>query len=75
MAHRNLHKEDFVPTDDGRYQVEYKKIEIGEGSNLTVEKRNEDGSYEVIQAMIRRLNDRIFISWSEPFEGRLIFEK
>jgi hypothetical protein len=75
MAHQDLHKEDFVPTDNNLYQVEYKKGEIGEGSDLTVEKKNEDGSYEVIQAMIRRFEDRIFISWSEPFDGRLIFEK
>jgi hypothetical protein len=74
MAQKNFKKEDFVNTDD-QYQIEYKKEEIGQGSDLTVERIDETGSYEVIQAEIKRFNDRIFICWSEPFDGRIIFNQ
>ena len=74
MAQKNFKKEDFVNTDD-QYQIEYKKEEIGQGSDLTVERIDQTGSYEVIQAEIKRLNDSIFICWSEPFVGRIIFNQ
>lgn len=75
MAEKFFRKEDFVKNDNEQYQVEYTIKEIGEGSNLIVEKKNENGEYEVVLTQINRYNDRIFIMWSEPFEGRLIFEK
>jgi len=75
MAQKFFSKEDFVKNTQEQYQVEYTSQEIGEGSNLTVEKKNENGEYEVVQAQIHRHDFQIFIVWSEPFEGRLIFEK
>lgn len=75
MAQKLFTKEDFVKNDEKQYQIEYNVQEIGEGSNLTVEKKNENGEYEVVQTEINRYDDRIFIVWSEPFDGRLIFEK
>lgn len=74
MSQREFTKEDFVLATDGRYQIEYQKGEIGEGVNLVVEKSDSGGEYEVLQVEIKRFEDRIFIIWSEPFNGRLIFE-
>lgn len=76
MAHKNFRKEDFVK-DEGTdlYQVEFRKGNIGEGADLIVERQKEDGEYENLQAEIRRHNDRIFICWSEPFNGRVIFDE
>jgi len=74
MSQKNFKKEDFINTDD-QYQIEYKKEEIGEGSNLIVERIYEKGSYEVVQAEIKRLEESIFICWSEPFDGRIIFNQ
>ncbi|UZT98449.1 hypothetical protein ODZ84_02440 [Chryseobacterium fluminis] len=39
MAQKNFRKEDFEDGSFGRYHIEYKKGEIGEGSNLIVEKK------------------------------------
>ncbi len=75
MAQRNFRKEDFVKNTEEQYQIEYKMNDIGEGSNVTVEKKNQNGEFEVVQAEINRFEDSIFIRWSEPFDGRLIFEK
>ncbi|MDQ0781850.1 glutathione synthase [Chryseobacterium sp. W4I1] len=75
MLNRNFTKSDFVLNNENRYQLEFTVNEIGEGSNLTVERKKENGEYETVQAEISRLNDKIFINWSEPFDGRLIFEK
>jgi len=76
MAHRNFIKSDFILDEaSNQYQIEFRKGNIGEGSNLIVEKLSDDGSYETIQAQIKRHNDSIFICWSEPFNGRLIFEE
>ena len=75
MLNRNFTKAEFVLNDENQYQLEFTIQEIGQGSNLTVERKKENGEYETIQAMITRLNDQIFIKWSEPFDGRLIFEK
>jgi uncharacterized protein YecA (UPF0149 family) len=74
MSSRNFKKEEFVK-DNEQYQLEFKIQEIGEGSNLTIEKQKENGEYEVVQAEIKRFNDSIFITWSQPFNGRIIFEK
>ncbi|MCT2563921.1 glutathione synthase [Chryseobacterium herbae] len=74
MLSKNFTKTEFVLNNDNQYQLEYSIEEIGQGSNLTVERKKENGEFETIQAMITRLNDQIFIKWSEPFDGRLIFE-
>lgn len=73
MAHKDFTKEDFIKTEDGNYQLEYLKSEIGEGSNLIVEQKNEDGSYTVIQIPIKRHNESIFIAIQQPVDGRIIF--
>lgn len=75
MSQRNFKKEDFVKNSEGQYQIEYQTNEIGEGSNLTVEKEKGKDQYEVLQVEIKRFEESIFICWSEPFDGRLIFEK
>jgi hypothetical protein len=76
MAHRNFRKEDFFK-DEGSdlYQVEFRKGDVGEGADLVVERQKEDGEYETLQAQMKRHNDRIFICWSEPFDGRVIFDE
>ncbi|HCA09666.1 MULTISPECIES: hypothetical protein [unclassified Chryseobacterium] len=74
MLSKNFTKAEFVLNNENQYQLEYGKDEIGEGSNLTIERKKENGEFETVQANITRLNDRIFIKWSEPFDGRLIFE-
>jgi len=74
MAHKEFTKEDFVKTDDGNYQLEYSKSEIGEGSNLIVEEKTADGTYSVIQIPIKRHNESIFIVVDQPIEGRLILD-
>lgn len=74
MLHKNFTKADFVLNSENQYQLEFTIDEIGQGSNLTVERKKENGEFETVQANISRLNDRIFIKWSEPFDGRLIFE-
>lgn len=75
MLSRDFTKEEFTLSAEKRYQIEFTIKEIGEGSNLTIERKKEDGEYETIQAEVTRSNDSIFINWSEPFNGRLIFEK
>ncbi|GEN70622.1 MULTISPECIES: glutathione synthase [Chryseobacterium] len=75
MLNKNFTKAEFILNNENQYQLEFTIQEIGQGSNLIVERKNENGEYETVQAMITRLNDRIFIKWSEPFDGRLIFEK
>lgn len=75
MAQKLFSKEDFVKNTDGQYQVEFTVHEIGVGSNLIIERQMENGEYENLQTEINRFDDRIFIVWSEPFDGRLIFEK
>lgn len=74
MLHKNFTKADFVLNRENQYQLEFTIDEIGQGSNLTIERKKENGEFETVQANISRLNDRIFIKWSEPFDGRLIFE-
>ncbi|ROI00004.1 glutathione synthase [Chryseobacterium daecheongense] len=74
MAPRNFKKEEFVKDGD-RYKVEFKIKEIGEGVDLIVERRRDDGEYELIQAEISRMNDSIFIFWSEPIDGRVVSDE
>ncbi|MGK6341010.1 glutathione synthase [Chryseobacterium sp. DT-3] len=75
MLNKNFTKAEFVLNNENQYQLEFTIQEIGQGSNLIVERKNENGEFETVQIMITRLNDRIFIKWSEPFDGRIIFEK
>ncbi|MDR6403207.1 MULTISPECIES: glutathione synthase [Chryseobacterium] len=75
MAHKNFRKEDFVKDSSGQYQVEFRKGNIGEGSDLIVERKNEKEEYEILQAEIKRHDDRIFVCWSEPFDGRVLFDE
>jgi len=75
MAHKEFTQADFKQSEGGYFGVEYRKGDIGAGSNLIVERKMEDGEYEVLQAEIKRFDESIFICWSEPFDGRLIFEE
>lgn len=75
MAHRNFKKEDFVQDESGQYKIEFQKGNIGEGSDLIVERQKEDGEYETLQAEIKRHEENIFVFWSEPFDGRVIFDE
>ncbi|SDJ42518.1 glutathione synthase [Chryseobacterium jejuense] len=75
MSQKQFKKADFAPNDEEQYQIEFKITEIGEGIDLIVQRLNEKGEYEMVQAPVRRLNDRIFIVWDHPFDGRLIFDE
>lgn len=75
MSQKQFKKTDFAQNHEKQYQIEFKVNEIGEGSNLTVERLNEKGEYEIIQAPIRRLNESIFVVWDHPFDGRIIFDE
>jgi len=74
MANKEFKKRDFVKTDEGNYQLEYTKSEIGEGSNLIIEQKSANGEYSVVQIPIKRHNENIFIVVDQPIDGRLIFE-
>jgi len=74
MAHKNFKKEDFTKNHSGEYLLEFQEGNIGKGVDLIVERKNENGDYEVLQAEIKRHNQLIMISWSEPFEGRILFD-
>lgn len=74
MATKNFNKEEFVQDGD-RYQIEFSMKEIGGGSDLTIERKKDDGEYEIVQAEVNRHENSFFVVWSEPFNGRLIFEK
>lgn len=74
MADIFFKKEDFVKYDN-RYKVEFKQDEIGTGSDLVVEKKDENGEYEVILAEITRTDEDLFIVWSEPFDGRIVSDQ
>jgi hypothetical protein len=73
MAKKNFNKEDFIQNNEGQYQIEFKVREIGEGINLMVERLNENGTYEIIQAP-KRFNESIFVVWDHPFDGRIVFD-
>lgn len=74
MAEKTFNKEDFTKTNEKEYQLEYTIGEIGEGVNLIVEKLTEQGKYEVVQAPLRRSDNKIYIVWDSPFDGRLLFD-
>jgi len=74
MAQIIFSKEDFTKSNEKEYQLEYNVNEIGEGSDLIVERLTEKGDYETIQAPLRRLNDKVFIIWDSPFNGRILFD-
>lgn len=73
MSQKIFNKEDFTKIKDGEYQLEYTIHEIGEGSDLIVERMTEKGDYEIIQPQLRRSNDKILIIWNSPFDGRILF--
>ena len=75
MATVEFKKENFVKGDFDEFHIEYKMSEVGNGSNLIIETLHEDGIYDVVQVPVRRSNDSVFICFSEPTDGRLIFEK
>ncbi|MGE8554891.1 MAG: glutathione synthase [Chryseobacterium jejuense] len=75
MSQKQFKKNDFAPNDEEQYQIEFKISEIGEGIDLIVQRLNEKGEYEMVQAPVKRFNDRIFIVWDQPFDGRLIFDE
>lgn len=74
MAHIEFKREDFIKNEGGRYQLEYLKSEIGEGSNLIIEKKDADGMFSVIQLPIKRHNEIIYIEIDQPIDGRLILD-
>lgn len=74
MAEKIFNKKDFTKTNEKEYQLEYTIGEIGEGVNLIVEKLTEQGKYEVVQAPLRRSDNKIYIVWDSPFDGRVLFD-
>lgn len=73
MSQKIFNKKNFTKTNEKEYQLEYTISEIGEGSNLIVERMTEKGNYEIIQTQLRKSNDKIFIIWDSPFDGRVLF--
>ncbi|WP_426481729.1 glutathione synthase [Chryseobacterium sp. R2ACT005] len=74
MAQIIFSKEDFTKSNEKEYQLEYNVNEIGKGSDLIVERLTEKGDYEIIQAPLQKSNDKIFIIWDIPFDGRILFD-
>ncbi len=75
MSQKQFKKTDFAENNEKQYQIEFKTDEIGEGINIIVQKLNEKGEYEMIQAPVRRFNKSIFVVWDHPFDGRIIFDE
>lgn len=75
MSQKQFKKTDFAENNEKQYQIGFKTDEIGEGINLIVQRLNEKGEYEMIQAPVRRLNENIFVIWDHPFDGRIIFDE
>ncbi|MDN3691436.1 glutathione synthase [Chryseobacterium tructae] len=75
MSQKKFKKTDFVQNNEKQYQIEFKVNEIGEGINLIVQRLNEKGEYEIVQAPVRRLNESIFVVWDHPFDGKIIFDE
>lgn len=49
---------------------------LEKGVDLIVEREDENGEYEVIQAQIIRSQDeKVYIVWSEPFNGRVVSDE
>lgn len=74
MPQEDFNKEDFIQNNEKEYQIEFKIHEIGEGINLIVERLNEKGEYEIVQAPVRRSDDKVFVVWDQPFNGRILFD-
>ncbi|KQM35757.1 hypothetical protein [Chryseobacterium sp. Leaf201] len=74
MAEKSFRKEDFIKGDAEDYKLRYRKDDIGIGSDLTVERINDSGEHEVVLANIHRHDDYVEIFWSEPFNGRLLYD-
>ncbi|WP_159475993.1 glutathione synthase [Chryseobacterium sp. 18068] len=74
MASINFSKQNFVKDGD-RYKLGFKKNDIGEGVDLIVERKEENGTFTLIQAEINRANDNVFVVWSEPFDGRVVTDE
>ena len=74
MAQIIFSKEDFTKRNEKEYQLEYNVNEIGKGSDLIVERLTEKGDYEIIQAPLQKSNDKIFIIWDTPLDGRTLFD-
>lgn len=75
MAHKIFRKEDFRKDETGIYILEVPKGSVGIGADLIIERQIADGEYEIVQADLHRHNDSILIKWSEPFDGRLLFDE
>lgn len=75
MSQKIFTKKDFTENNEKQYQIGFKTTEIGEGINLIVQKLNEKGEYETIQAPVHRLNDSILIVWDHPFDGKILFDE
>ncbi|MEJ5104455.1 MULTISPECIES: glutathione synthase [Chryseobacterium] len=75
MSQKQFKKTDFAENNEKQFQIEFKTNEIGEGISLIVQKLNENGEYEMLQAPVRRLNDNIFVVWDHPFDGRILFDQ
>ncbi|MGD1318353.1 glutathione synthase [Chryseobacterium sp. 2R14A] len=74
MTDITFRKEDFIQ-DDRRYKVEIDSS-VGKGVDLIVEREDGNGEYEVIQAeIIRSADEKIFVAWSEPFNGRVVSDE
>ncbi|WP_426479899.1 glutathione synthase [Chryseobacterium sp. CBSDS_008] len=74
MSQKIFNKKDFTKINEKEYQLEYTISEIGEGSNLIVERLTDKGNYEIIQAPLQKSNDKIYIIWDNPFDGRILFD-
>jgi len=67
-------KEDFIQ-EAGRYMVEVDQG-VSKGIDLIVERKKDDGEYEVILAeIIRSPEEKVFVAWSEPFDGRVVSDE
>ncbi|WP_312507725.1 glutathione synthase [Chryseobacterium culicis] len=74
MAQKIFSTKDFTKTHENEYQLEYSAREIGGGSDLIVERLTEKGIYETLQTPLRRSDDKIFIIWDQPFDGKILFD-
>lgn len=75
MANKIFSKEDFRKDETGIYILEVPKELVGIGANLIIERQTAEGAYEIVQADLHRHNESILIKWSEPFDGRLLYDE
>ncbi|WP_449398551.1 hypothetical protein [Chryseobacterium wanjuense] len=74
MAHQNFKKKILYKILPVNIKWSFVK-EILAKVPTSLLKEKEDGDYEVLSAEIKRHNKSIFICWSEPFDGRVIFDE